>query len=96
MPAIKIEPNHKITIPKELRDTFGFHVGEKVEITVRRPKAPKTYTPTARELRTIEKGREEIRKGNYYTLDEFRTYLVGSPHKKAGPKKSQARTKTRA
>jgi predicted transcriptional regulator len=29
------------------------------------------YTPTKRELRAIEKGRAEMRRGEYYTLDEF-------------------------
>ena len=29
------------------------------------------------ELRAILKGREAIRRGDYYTLDEFRTFLLG-------------------
>jgi len=50
-----------------------------------------TYTPTARERRAIEKGRAAIRRGEYYTLDEFRTYL-GSQGQKARTKKRRART----
>ena len=40
------------------------------------------YTPTARELRAIEKGRAEMRRGEYYRLDEFNKRLLGSPRKK--------------
>lgn len=29
------------------------------------------YTPTRRELRKIERGREAMARGEYYTLDEF-------------------------
>lgn len=50
-----------------------------------------TYAPTAEELREIEKGRTAIRKGQYFTLDEFRTWLLGAPVKKAGAKKRPAR-----
>ena len=49
------------------------------------------YTPTAAERRAIEKGRAEMRKGNYYTLDEFREWLLGSPGKKARAKKAPSR-----
>jgi len=38
------------------------------------------YTPTARELRAIEQGRATLRRGEYYTLDEFRDWLLGSPN----------------
>ena len=91
MATVKIEPNYKVSIPKEARDAFDLHIGEELEVTFRRMN--KTYTPTASERRAIEKGREEIKKGNYYTLDEFRTYLAGDTHKKARTKKSQTRTK---
>ena len=96
MSTAKIEPNYKISIPKKEREALRLEIGQDVDVTFRNVKPPITYTPTTSELRAIQKGREEIKKGNYYTLDEFRTYLVGSPHKKARPKKSQTRTKTRA
>lgn len=50
-----------------------------------------TYTSTARELREIKKGRAAIRRGQYYTRDEFRAYLLGGESKKAGAKKRPAR-----
>lgn len=40
-----------------------------------------TYTPTPRELREINKGRAEIRRGEYSTLDELRTELAGPRRK---------------
>lgn len=50
-----------------------------------------TYTPTAAELREIEEGRTAMRRGQYYTLDEFRAWLLGSQGKKARAKKRSAR-----
>jgi predicted transcriptional regulator len=51
------------------------------------------YKPTARELEEIKKGREEIKRGEYFTLDEIRTRLLGSPRKKVRTKKSSTRAK---
>ncbi len=56
-----------------------------------RVRALPVYTPTAAELRAVEKGRAAIRRGDYYTLDEFRTHLLGSTRQKAGAKKRRAR-----
>lgn len=102
MPTVRIEPNYKVTIPKEARTFLGLKVGEKVEtmtskdsITFRKAKATRFYTPTPRELAAIKKGREEIRKGNYYTLDEFEHWLLGSKRQKARAKKSTARATPR-
>ena len=50
----------------------------------------RTYTPTPAELRAIEKGRAAMRRGQYYTLDEFRTHL-GDTGKKARTKKRPTR-----
>jgi len=50
----------------------------------------RTYTPTRAELRAIEKGRAAIRRGEYFTLDEFRAYL-GGPGKKTRAKKRPTR-----
>ena len=50
-----------------------------------------TYTPTARERRTIGKGRAAIRSGQYYTLDEFQAYMGGQSQKPSA-KKRRART----
>lgn len=94
MPTTKIEPNYKISIPKEEREALGLQIGQEVDVTFRKVKLSTSYTPTARELRAIQKGREEIKKGNYYTLDEFQTWLMGNPPKKARPKKPQTRATT--
>ncbi|MBI3756946.1 MAG: hypothetical protein HY267_03115 [Deltaproteobacteria bacterium] len=86
MPTVRIEPNYKVTIPEDARDSLGLQVSEEVEtithkdsITFRRTKPARSYTPTKRELTAIEKGRAEIKKGNSYTLDELRTSLKGTP-----------------
>lgn len=54
-----------------------------------------TYTPTAAERRAIEKGRAEIRRGDYYTLDEFRAILLGAPRSQERAKKNRPRTTSR-
>jgi len=46
-----------------------------------RARALPVYTPTAAELRGIARGRAEIRRGDYVTLDELRTYLATHPPK---------------
>jgi predicted transcriptional regulator len=53
-----------------------------------------TYTPTATELRAIEKGRAALQRGQYYTLDEFRAWLLGTSGNKARAKKRSARPST--
>jgi predicted transcriptional regulator len=45
-------------------------VREALRIYLARP-----YTPTASELRAIEKGRDEIRRGDYLTLDQLHAEL---------------------
>jgi AbrB family looped-hinge helix DNA binding protein len=99
MPTTRIEPNYKVTIPKEARDSLGLEVGEEVEtithkdsITFRRVKTVRSYTPTKRELAAIEKGRAEIRRGEYYTLDELRASLARH-HRKASAKASRSHGK---
>lgn len=49
------------------------------------------YAPTKRELREIEKGRAAMRRGEYYTIDEFSQWLLGHPGKKTRAKKTPAR-----
>jgi predicted transcriptional regulator len=53
------------------------------------------YTPTKRELEAIRKGREEMQRGEYLTLDEFDKWLMGGAALKAGREKSQARAAAR-
>jgi len=61
------------------------------ELAARIARLP-VYTPTKRELRDIEKGRAEIRRGEYLTPDEFFRGLVGRPQG-ARPKSRRTRTK---
>ena len=58
---------------------------------------PRSYSPTPRELAAIRKGRAEIRRGEYLTLDEFFQHLaLDSPPPKARAKSSHARPTPRA
>ncbi len=59
-----------------------------------RAKGLPVHTPTARELREIEKGRAAMRRGEFYTLNEFRDWLLGTSRQKARPKKSAAGAKS--
>lgn len=46
-----------------------------------RARALPVYTPTRAELRSLARGRAEIRRGEYVTLDELRAYLATHPSK---------------
>lgn len=72
---------------KEEHRTRSELVREALRVYLARIRSLPIYTPTARELRKIEKGREAMRQGEYYTLDEFSRWLLGSPGKKARTKK---------
>jgi predicted transcriptional regulator len=79
------------------REAFRSYVKERAwlaQFEARAAKLP-VYTPTKRELREIRKGREEMRRGEYLTLDEFDNWLMGSSAPKAGREKSQTRAPTR-
>lgn len=98
MPTVRIEPHYKVTIPKEAREALRLEVGEEVEtitrkdsITLRRRKPLRTYTPTKQELHAIEEGRVAFRRGEYYTLEEFKAHVAGT-RKKTGTKKRSTRT----
>ena len=66
---------------------------EALRVYVRKTADVPIYNPTARELAEIEKGRAAMKKGEYFTLDEFKTWLMGAERKKARSKKSSARPK---
>jgi len=51
---------------------------------------------TDEELENLNKGRVEMIKGNFYTTDEFRHWLLGGEDKKTRPKKRKARAPSRA
>lgn len=50
----------------------------------------RTYTPTAVELRAIQRGRDALRRGEYVTVDDLRSSL-GAAGKRAGAKKRPSR-----
>ena len=70
-------------------------VREALRVYIIRARALPVYTPTAAELRGMEKGRAEIRRGHYYTLDELRRSL-DTPHRGPRAKGARARTAPRA
>lgn len=67
-------------------------VREALRVYFGRARALPVYIPTARELRQIEKGRAEMRRGAYLTVDEFFRDLVG-PRKQGRAKSRRARSK---
>lgn len=88
MSSIKIEPNYKVSIPKEARDIFNLEVGDEMEtitrkdsITFRKKKNIPIYTPTKREMHSITKGRADYAKGNYITLEQLLHELGNSPRR---------------
>ena len=62
------------------------------ELAARIARLP-VYTPTKRELRELEKGRQEMRRGESLTLNEFFRHLE-SPAPKARPKGRRSRFTT--
>lgn len=54
------------------------------------------YAPTERERRAIRKGRAAIRSRQYHSLDEFRSWLLGSSHPQARWQKPARRVPARS
>lgn len=79
-------------VRKTERRTRSELVREALRVYFGRMQALPVYTPTRRELRALEKGREALAKGESYTLDEFAHWLLGRPGKKARSKKPAARS----
>ena len=71
-------------------------VREALRVYFERSRALPVDTPTEAERRAMEKGRAQILRGQYHTLNEFRTWLLGASGKKARAEKSPARPSTRA
>ena len=57
--------------------------------------AGRSYLPTVAERRAIERGRTELRRGEYLTLEELRAH-VGAVGRKARRKSRRSRPKARA
>lgn len=51
------------------------------------------YTPTPAERRAIERGRAAIRRGDFYTLDEFRAHLADKDSKARPQKRGSSAAK---
>ncbi len=52
--------------------------------------------PTTNEVRELRKGREEMKRGSYWTLDDFAHWLMAVTHPQARTKESSTRTTERA
>ena len=66
-------------------------VREALRVYFNRVRNLPVYVPTQRELRELEKGRQEMRRGEFLTLDEFFRHLE-SPSPKARPKGRRSRS----
>ena len=79
--TVKIEPNYKVTIPKDARDAFDLHVGEEVEITFASQKHVKEGIADPQEIRAIEKGRNAYARDKYISLTDYVRGVETSTHK---------------
>lgn len=83
MPIVKVRTNRQVTIPKVIFDELGLQEGEFVEVKrvkdriVIRPKKlidpDDTLTPEEEKL--VEKGFEQLRRGEYVTWEELKREL---------------------
>lgn len=91
MPTVTIEPNYKVTIPKEARGTFGFHVGEQVQITpATQPQKPlKEGTATPQEMSAIKRGRKAYTRGEYLSLTDYIRGLENPTYKTRAKKSAK-------
>ena len=91
MPTVKIEPNYKVTIPKEARGTFGFRVGEEVQIipTPRPQKSLKEGTATPQEIRAIKRGRTAYARDEHIPLTSYIRGLETPAHKTRAKKSAK-------
>ena len=56
-------------------------IREALRVYMTRARSVSIYTPTRRELREIDKGRAELRRGESYTIDELFHGLAGQRRK---------------
>lgn len=70
-----------ITIPKELNIknknliAIPSNIYEDFLVWQKNTKSIKTFKPTSKEKKIIQKAREDYKKGNYLTIDEFKHKL---------------------
>ena len=68
-------------------------VREALRVYMNRMRALSVYTPAQKELREIEKGRAELRRGESYTLNELFPGVEGQ-RRKTSAKSRRARSST--
>lgn len=91
MPTVKIEQNYKVSIPKDIRDTFGFHIGEEVQIIpASQPQKPvKEGSATSQEISAIKQGRTSYARGEHLSLTDYTRDLGTSTHKTRAKKSAK-------
>ena len=66
--SAKVRKNERRSRSEIVREAM--RLGFEPELALRIARMP-VYTPTARELRALEKGRAEMARGEYVTIDEL-------------------------
>ena len=83
MPVVKIRTNRQVTIPKKIFETLGLREGDFIEITVKKDHLllePKRLmdledTLAPEEERAVEKGFEQLKRGEYVTWEALKHEL---------------------
>ena len=83
MPIVKIRTNRQITIPKVIFEELGLREGDFVEVILKGDHiliAPKRLvdledTLTPEEEKLVEKGFEQLKRGEYVTWEELKNEL---------------------
>jgi AbrB family looped-hinge helix DNA binding protein len=83
MPIVKVRTNRQVTIPKAIFDELGLKEGDFVEVSLQEGRiliTPKRLvdpedTLSPEEERLVEKGFEELKKGEYVTWQELKHEL---------------------
>ncbi len=92
--AMKAEQRTRSELVREALRTY-FDRPQEACLLARLAALPRVR-PTANELRELRKGREEMKRGSYWTLDDFAHWLMADAHPQARTKESSTRTKKRA
>jgi len=92
--AMKTEQRTRSELVREALRSY-FARSEEVPFLARLAALPRVR-PTASELRELRKGRQEMKRGNYWTLDDFTHWIMADVAPQARAKESATRTKKRA
>ncbi len=93
--AMKAEQRTRSELVREALRTYFGRPQEEARFLARLAALPRVR-PTANELRKLRKGREEMKRGNYWILDDFAHWLMADAPPQARTKESSTRTKKRA